>query len=127
MAIELPPRARNWFRAVTACAGPGVAIVHLALSVPVAAQDAATASAVDRGEALAVDHCADCHVISVATRYNGIGNSPSFFVFSERPDRYEPRLRDFQSRLPHPSRQFDLDHDDIDAIISYVRTLERPK
>lgn len=109
-------------QATIALAAAGI----LAASSAPAADRAAADQVVARGAALAHRHCAACHVVSVASRYNGIGSSPSFFLFAEQPARYEPRLLVFQTLLPHPSRAIDLTPADIKAIIAYIRTLERP-
>jgi len=79
-----------------------------------------------RGRDLAIENCAQCHVIGDHNPYGGVNNSPSFYVFAERPEVYEERLRTFDQRRPHLSRDMRVSPRDIADIIAYVKTLERP-
>jgi mono/diheme cytochrome c family protein len=79
-----------------------------------------------RGRELAIENCAQCHVIGDHNPYGGVNNSPSFYVFAERPEVYEERLRTFDQRRPHLSRDMRVSPNDIADIMAYVVTLERP-
>ena len=79
-----------------------------------------------RGRDLAIENCAQCHVIGDYNPYGGVNNSPSFYVFSERPEVYKERLRTFDQRRPHISRDMQVSPRDIADIMAYVETLERP-
>ncbi len=80
----------------------------------------------ERGRTLAIENCAQCHVIGDYNPYGGVNNSPSFYVFAERPEVYQERLRTFDQRRPHLSRDMDVSAEDIRHIMAYVETLERP-
>ena len=58
--------------------------------------------------------------------YGGVNNSPSFYVFEERPEVYRERLRTFDQRRPHLSRDMDVSAEEIRDIMAYVETLDRP-
>ncbi len=79
-----------------------------------------------RGRALAIDNCAQCHVIGDHNPYGGVNNSPSFYIFAERPEVYRERLRTFDQRRPHISRDMQVSPKDIEDIMAYVEPLERP-
>ena len=79
-----------------------------------------------RGRALAIDNCSQCHVIGDYNPYGGVNNSPSFYIFSERPEVYRDRLRTFDQRRPHLSRDMKVSPKEIADIMAYVETLERP-
>ena len=79
-----------------------------------------------RGKTLAIENCAQCHVIGDHNPYGGVNNSPSFYVFAERPEFYEERLQTFDQRRPHLSRDMKVSPEDIAHIMAYVGTLERP-
>lgn len=79
-----------------------------------------------RGRDLAIENCAQCHVIGDHNPYGGVNNSPSFYVFAERPEVYEERLRTFDQRRPHLSRDMRVSPKDIADIMAYVEKLERP-
>lgn len=79
-----------------------------------------------RGRALAIDNCSQCHVIGDYNPYGGVNNSPSFYVFAERPEVYRERLRTFDQRRPHLSRDMQVSAKEIQDIMAYVATLERP-
>ncbi len=80
----------------------------------------------DRGRSLAVDNCSQCHVIGDHNPYGGVNNSPSFYIFAERPEVYRDRLRTFDQRRPHLSRDMQVSPREIQDIMAYVETLERP-
>lgn len=79
-----------------------------------------------RGRTLAIDNCSQCHVIGDYNPYGGVNNSPSFYVFAERPEVYRERLRTFDQRRPHLSRDMQVSPKEIQDIMAYVATLERP-
>ena len=80
----------------------------------------------ERGRKTAIENCSQCHVIGDYNPYGGVNNSPSFYVFSERPEVYKERLRTFDQRRPHLSRAMDVSPEQIEDIMAYVETLERP-
>jgi mono/diheme cytochrome c family protein len=80
----------------------------------------------ERGRTLAIENCSQCHVIGDYNPYGGVNNSPSFYIFSERPEVYRERLRTFDQRRPHLSRDMDVSAEEIRDIMAYVETLERP-
>ena len=80
----------------------------------------------ERGRKLAVENCSQCHVIGDYNPYGGVNNSPSFYVFAERPEVYTERLRTFDQRRPHLSRDMKVSAEEIRHIMAYVETLERP-
>jgi mono/diheme cytochrome c family protein len=79
-----------------------------------------------RGRDLAIDNCSQCHVIGDYNPYGGVNNSPSFYIFSERPEVYRERLRTFDQRRPHLSRDMQVSPNKIKDIMAYIETLERP-
>ena len=116
----------------------------LFLAALVAAQvDAALAAGdADRGRALSIKHCARCHVIGDYNPTGGIGSTPSFPWMKMLPD-YVERLRTFFSRHPHPvfvrvpdyprwsngsvyAQEFTITVAEIEDILAYVETLEKP-
>ena len=80
----------------------------------------------ERGRQVAIENCAQCHVIGDHNPYGGVNNSPSFYVFAERPEVYRERLRTFDQRRPHISRNMEVSPKEIADIQAYVDTLERP-
>ena len=54
----------------------------------------------EKGEALAVERCAQCHVIGAQNPHGGVSNSPSFYIFAEKPEVYMERLQSFYERRP---------------------------
>lgn len=55
-----------------------------------------------RGEKLAFDNCARCHVIGTRNRMKGIGSTPSFGLMRSLPD-WQDRFMTFYVRPPHPA------------------------
>ncbi|WP_193184568.1 c-type cytochrome [Nisaea sediminum] len=101
------------------------------------AQDAGPVAA---GRAIALQHCARCHVIDPANGLGGIGSTPSFKLLMTLPDG-EHRFVTFFDRRPHgafirmegveplttlpPSAaEIKLSADDLDAILAFVQTLK---
>lgn len=79
-----------------------------------------------RGRQLAIDKCSQCHVIGDYNPYGGVNNSPSFYIFAERLEVYRDRLRTFDQRRPHLSREMKVPPKDLQDIIAYVETVKRP-
>ncbi len=98
------------------------AIAALAASGPARGEGNA-----EKGEALAVKRCAQCHVIGAQNPHGGVSNSPSFYIFAEKPQVYMERLQSFYERRPHKGRDMDATAQDLEHIMTYVRTLKRPK
>ena len=46
---------------------------------------------------------------------------------SEKPGSYRERVLSVQERRPHRSMKFELKNEDLDDILAYILTLERPK
>ncbi len=80
----------------------------------------------EKGQKIAREQCKFCHVIGDGDKYSGISSTPSFYIFAEKWERYEERLRSFHTRLPHPARGFDPTADEIDNLVAYISKLERP-
>jgi mono/diheme cytochrome c family protein len=89
-----------------------------------AGQEAATRR--EAGQEVATRWCARCHVVGTANPYGGIGSSPSFFLMQERLDDYRQRIWTFQERRPHKAQTFDVERADIEHLIAYIGSLERP-
>ena len=79
-----------------------------------------------RGRQLAIEKCSQCHVIGDYNPYGGVNNSPSFYIFAERLEVYRDRLRTFDQRRPHLSREMKVPPKDLQDIIAYVETVKRP-
>lgn len=79
-----------------------------------------------RGRELAIENCAQCHVIGDYNPLGGANNTPSFYIFAERPQVYVERLQTFDQRRPHISKDIKISPKDIADILAYVRELERP-
>ncbi len=95
------------------------------------------------GRKLAQKHCAVCHVIGDYNKFGGIGSTPSFQLLASLRDGVE-RFQSFFARRPHPSFIFlpdqkpptnlplnappvRLNHSEVDAIVSYAKTLKDPR
>lgn len=79
-----------------------------------------------KGKENAIKWCARCHVIGDHNVYGGINSTPSFYIMSEKPESYRERVLTFQQRRPHLSMKFDLKDPDVENILAYILTLERP-
>ena len=102
------------------------ALPFAALVTALGAQVAAAGPDPTAGRKLAIERCARCHVIGDHNPYGGINSTPSFWIFARKPQIYVERLRTFDQRRPHLSRDMDVSADDIRHIMAYVETLERP-
>jgi len=101
------------------------AILFLALLL--AAKAAGAAGDVEHGQRVAEKWCARCHVVGVAKPFGGIDSTPSFFLMSDQLDRYRQRVGTFKDRRPHKALDFDqISKDDIDHLLAYIASLERP-
>ena len=98
----------------------------LALGVLALAGPARAGGDPEAGEKLAMKLCLQCHVIGAQNPYGGVNNSPSFYIFAERPQVYMERLQSFYERRPHKGRNMDATVAEIDDLMAYVRTLKRP-
>lgn len=82
---------------------------------------------VDKGQEVAEEWCARCHVVGTARPYGGIDSTPTFFLMSEKLDSYRPRVLTFKDRRPHKALDFDqVSRTDLDHLIAYIGSLERP-
>lgn len=96
----------------------------------------------DRGRTLSIERCARCHVVGDYNPTGGIGSTPSFQWMKMLPD-YVERLRTFFARHPHPvfvrvpgyprwsqgstySQEFTITVEEIEDILAFVETLEKP-
>ena len=101
--------------------GGVAALLVLAASAAKAAGDA------DKGREVAKEWCARCHVVGTAKPYGGIDSTPTFFLMSEKLERYRPRVLTLKARRPHKSLDLDdVSNDDLEHLVAYIATLERP-
>ena len=99
---------------------------------------------IEKGREIVRQHCTRCHVVPNMNPYGGIGSTPSFAALKWLSD-WEHRFEVFYTLPPHPAlvsiqgvseersaslpvfvAEIELQIDDIDAILSFVRTLETP-
>ena len=99
---------------------------------------------IEKGREVVRQHCTRCHVVPNMNPYGGIGSTPSFPALKWLSD-WEHRFEVFYTLLPHPAlvkiqglseersaslpvfvAEIELQIDDVDAILSFVRTLETP-
>ena len=97
-----------------------------------------------KGREIVRQHCTRCHVVPDMNPYGGIGSTPSFAALKWLSD-WEHRFEVFYTLPPHPAlvsiegvseerslslpvfvAEIELQIDDVDAILSFVRTLETP-
>jgi mono/diheme cytochrome c family protein len=95
-----------------------------------------------RGETLAFENCARCHVIGTRNKMKGIGSTPSFGLMRGMPD-WQDRFTTFYVRPPHPAitqiegitEPFDparpptiqpllLTQTDVEDILTFVATVD---
>ena len=107
-------------------------------------QYASANNIVEKGREIVRQHCTRCHVVPNMNPYGGIGSTPSFSALKWLSD-WEHRFEVFYTLLPHPAlvkiqglseersaslpvfvAEIELQIDDVDAILSFVRTLETP-
>jgi len=93
-----------------------------------------------KGEALAIEHCARCHVIGPFNKFGGIGSTPSFPLIAGMKDGMD-RFQTFFERRPHPAfvtipgvtrpgdtgyaLPFTVSPETLDDLMAYVKTIER--
>ena len=99
---------------------------------------------IEKGREIVRQHCTRCHVVPDMNPYGGIGSTPSFAALKWLSD-WEHRFEVFYTLPPHPAlvsiegvseerslslpvfvAEIELQIDDVDAILSFVRTLEKP-
>ena len=99
---------------------------------------------IEKGREIVRQHCTRCHVVPNMNPYGGIGSTPSFAALKWLSD-WEQRFEVFYTLPPHPAlvsiqgvseerslslpvfvAEIELQIDDVDAILSFVRTLETP-
>ena len=99
---------------------------------------------IEKGREVVRQHCTRCHVVPNMNPYGGIGSTPSFAALKWLSD-WEQRFEVFYTLPPHPAlvsiqgvseersaslpvfvAEIELQIDDVEAILSYVRTLETP-
>ena len=101
------------------------AILGLVLLLPAAA--AQGAGDAEEGRRVAEKWCARCHVVGTAKPYGGIDSTPTFFLMSEKLENYRQRVQTFKQRRPHKALDFDeVSRDDLENLLAYIGTLERP-
>ena len=118
--------------------GPAAIVACALLLAPAAAAD------VQRGRDLAAEHCTRCHVVGDLNPYGGIESTPSFVGMKFLAD-WERRFEEFYILPPHPAlvriadvsadrddarpafvQEIVLTLEDVDSILSFVRTLPSP-
>ncbi len=78
----------------------------------------------EEGRRLAQKLCARCHAIDPAAPWNSIGSTPSFMLMAKKLDRYEQRVLTVTERRPHIAQRFTVSPDDLERILSYIRSLK---
>ena len=120
-----------------------VGIIYLGV-MAIMLQNASADDAVAKGREIVRQHCTRCHVVPDMNPYGGIGSTPSFAALKWLSD-WEHRFEVFYTLPPHPAlvniqgiteersaslpafvTEIELQIDDIDAILSFVHTLETP-
>jgi len=95
-------------------------MVALMAPAPFAAADAADAA---RGEALAKQWCASCHLVGAVDAGVRSDTPPSFASVARRPDTSDSALRAWLG-VPHPSMpNLDLSRADTEDLVAYIRSL----
>lgn len=139
MGTNRNPLKRRYFR--TDRAGWVCAPAAGLLAVNIMAQTA-LADPVATGHALAERYCARCHVVSPGNKFAGISSTPSFMTLVNALPDWEERFQTFYARRPHTvhvrvagiapqtdlppnATPFTIQLSDVDAILAYVRTLQK--
>jgi mono/diheme cytochrome c family protein len=86
----------------------------------------ADAGEVERGREVAIETCWLCHVIGPDNLHGGIGSTPSFFLMGEKLDDYRERVLSLPDRLPHKGQELEVTIEDLEAVLAYIASLERP-
>lgn len=103
----------------------------------------AARASLEEGRQLVREHCTRCHVVSDINPYGGIGSTPSFNAMKTLDDWYQ-RFEVFFILPPHPAlvriegisedrpenrpafvKEIVLTPEQVDAILLYVKTLEK--
>jgi len=77
-----------------------------------------------KGEQLAIEICARCHVIGDFNPMGGINSTPSFWIMRRKPETYAPKLLTIQERRPHAGMKLDVKRRELEHILVYVQSLE---
>ena len=110
----------------------------------ISSQYASANEVIANGREVVWQHCTSGHVVPDMNLYGGIGSTPSFGAMTWLPD-WEHRFEVFHTLSPHPAlvkisglseqrvpslpafvAEIELQIDDIEAILAFVRTLEKP-
>lgn len=102
-----------------------MAVVTAAAWLAVGAADGAAGDA-ERGRDVAERVCKRCHVIGVDNLHGSIGSTPSFFIMKDKLDDYRGRILSLNARPPHKGEDLDVPRRDLDDVLAYIATLERP-
>ena len=144
MLVEALRQSRLvWIMTVTVRSCIMLGIVYLGV-MAIMPQTASADDAVAKGREIVRQHCTRCHVVQDMNPYGGIGSTPSFAALKWLSD-WEHRFEVFYTLPPHPAlvniqgiteersaflpafvTEIELQIDDIDAILAFVRTLETP-
>ena len=107
-------------------------------------QYASANNIVEKGREIVRQHCTRCHVVPNMNPYGGIGSTPSFAALKWLSD-WEHRFEVFYTLPPHPAlvkilglseervaslpafvAEIELQIDDVEAILAFVRILATP-
>ena len=122
----------------------GAMVIGVFLTGFLPATLAASTDLVAEGRAIVAEHCTRCHVVPDINPKGGIESTPSFTAMKNLAD-WRRRFEVFYTLPPHPAlvsikgvseerslslpvfvAEIELQIDDVDAILSFVRTLETP-
>jgi hypothetical protein len=119
-----------------------IGVIVLGLSALPTASDGAAAQEelVEKGRAIAEQHCVRCHVVRDDSPFSGIASTPSFRLLVTALPDWRERFETFYQRRPHPAvvtfrgltpltddeppvRTVDLVLDDVEAIVAFAESL----
>ena len=132
-------------RIITVTARRSVVLLFMYLGmITVPLQCVSANDILEKGREIVRQHCTRCHVVPEMNPYGGIGSTPSFAALKWLSD-WEHRFEVFYSLPPHPAlvsiqgvseersaslpvfvAEIELQIDDVEAILSFVRTVETP-
>ena len=132
-------------RIFTAKGNRGVVFLFIYLGmVKVPVHCASANDIIEKGREVVRQHCTRCHVVPNMNPYGGIGSTPSFAALKWLSD-WEQRFEVFYTLPPHPAlvkisgfseervaslpafvAEIELQIDDVEAIVAFVRTLTTP-
>ena len=117
--------------------------VYLGIMI-VPSQYTSANDSIEKGHEIVRQHCTRCHVVPNMNPYGGIGSTPSFAALKWLSD-WEHRFEVFYTLPPHPAlvkisglseervaslpafvAEIELQIDDVEAILAFVRTLATP-